>query len=57
MGQDQDAVVLAPYTTVMERLLAVTYFAGVFASALTEDMTDYTTDEISTILRPQPHLH
>lgn len=25
MGQDQDAVVLAPYTTVMKRLLAVTY--------------------------------
>ena len=51
MGQDQDAVVLAPYTTVMKRLLAVTYLQGVFASALTEDMTDYATDEISTILR------
>ena len=45
MGQDQDAVVLAPYTTVMKRLL------GIFASALTEDMTEYATDEISTILR------
>ena len=37
--------------TVMKRLLAVTYLQGVFASALTEDMTDYATDEISTILR------
>ena len=35
----------------MKRLLAVTYLQGVFASALTEDMTDYATDEISTILR------
>ena len=49
MGQDQDAVVLAPYTTVMKRLLAVTYLQGIFASALTEDMTEYATDEISTI--------
>ena len=51
MGQDQDAVVLAPYTTVMKRLLAVTYLQGVFASALTEDMTDYATEEITEILR------
>ncbi|WP_455592978.1 ABC transporter permease [Bacteroides sp.] len=51
MGQDQDAVVLAPYTTVMKRLLAVTYLQGIFASALTEEMTDLATDEISTILR------
>ena len=52
MGQDQDAVVLAPYTTVMKRLgLPLRICRGVFASALTEDMTDYATDEISTILR------
>ena len=46
MGMDQDDVVLAPYTTVMKRLLAVTYLQGIFASALTEDMTDNATDEI-----------
>lgn len=51
MGQDQDAVVLAPYTTVMKRLLAQTYLQGIFASAIAEDMTDLATDEISTILR------
>jgi putative ABC transport system permease protein len=51
MGQDQDNIVLAPYTTVMKRLLAVTYLQGVFASALTEDMTEYATDEITEILR------
>ena len=46
MGMDQDDVVLAPYTTVMKRLLAQTYLEGIFASAISEDMTDYATDEI-----------
>lgn len=53
MGMDQDDIVLAPYTTVMKRLLAVTYLEGIFASALSEDMTDYATEEISEILRRQ----
>lgn len=53
MGMDQDDIVLAPYTTVMKRLLAVTYLQGIFASALSEDMTDYATEEISEILRRQ----
>ncbi|MCD8287558.1 MAG: ABC transporter permease [Porphyromonadaceae bacterium] len=56
MGQDQDDIVLAPYTTVMKRLLAVTYLQGIFASALSEDMTDYATDEITTILRREHKL-
>ena len=51
MGMDQDAVVLAPYTTVMKRLLAQTYLEGIFASALTEDMTDNASEEITEILR------
>ncbi len=56
MGMDQDDIVLAPYTTVMKRLLAVTYLQGIFASALTEDMTDYATDEVSRILRREHKL-
>ena len=51
MGMDQDDIVLAPYTTVMKRLLAQTYLEGIFASALSEDMTDYATDEVTTLLR------
>ena len=51
MGMDQDDVVLAPYSTVMKRLLAQTYLSGIFASALTEDMTDNATNEITEILR------
>ena len=56
MGQDQDAVVLAPYTTVMKRLLAVTYLQGIFTSALSEDMTDQATEEITALLRSNHKL-
>ena len=56
MGMDQDDVVLAPYSTEMKRLLAQTYLSGIFASALTEDMTDEAVDEITTILRREHKL-
>ncbi len=56
MGMDQDDIVLAPYSTVMKRMLAVTHFNGIFASALSEDMTDYATSEIRTILRREHKL-
>ena len=56
MGMDQDDVVLAPYSTVMKRLLAQTYLSGVFASALTEDMTEEAVDEITNILRREHKL-
>lgn len=56
MGMDQDDVVLAPYSTVMKRLLAQTYLSGIFASALTEDLTDEAVDEITTILRREHKL-
>lgn len=56
MGMDQDDIVLAPYTTVMKRLLAVTYLQGIYASALSEDMTDYAIEEITNILRREHKL-
>ena len=56
MGMDQDDIVLAPYSTVMKRMLAVTHFNGIFASALSEDMTDYATSETRTILRREHKL-
>lgn len=56
MGMDQDDVVLSPYTTVMKRLLAQTYLSSIFASALTEDMTEEAVDEITNILRREHKL-
>ncbi len=56
MGMDQDDIVLAPYTTVMKRMLAQTYLSMIYASALSEDMTDEATTEVETILRREHKL-
>ena len=51
MGMDQDDLVLAPYTSVMKRILAQTYLNGIQCSAVREGVTDKATEEISNILR------
>ncbi|GAY28275.1 ABC transporter permease [Prevotella sp. MGM1] len=51
MGMDQDDLVLAPYTSVMKRILAQTYLSGIQCSAITEEATEYATSEIREILR------
>ncbi len=56
MGQDQDDVVLAPYTSVMKRILAIDYLQGLFASAVDEDRTDETIDQITEVLRTRHKL-
>ena len=53
MGMDQDDVVLAPYTTVMKRILAIDYLQGLYASAVDESQTDETIESITEVLRAQ----
>ena len=51
MGMDQDNYVLAPYTTVMKRILAQNYLSQIIASAVTEGVTEQATAEMTAILR------
>lgn len=51
MGDDQDDIVLAPYTTIQKRFLGITYFNMMFASATSEEESELAATEITYILR------
>ncbi len=51
MGQDQDDLILAPYTTVQRRLAAIDYINGIYASAITEEKSAKAIAEITETLR------
>lgn len=55
-GMDQDNVIIAPYTTVMKRVLAQTYLSSINCSALTEEMTDNAISELTQIIRSNHKL-
>lgn len=51
MGMDQDNLIITPYTTVMKRILAVTYLQEIVCSALSEEYADEAISEITDVLR------
>ena len=50
-GMDQDNVIISPYTTVMKRIAAQTYFSSIVCSAITEELSDAAIEELTQILR------
>ena len=55
-GMDQDNVVIAPYTTVMKRIAAQTWFSSIVCSAITEDLSDAAIEELTQMLRDNHKL-
>jgi putative ABC transport system permease protein len=55
-GQDQDDIIIAPYTTVQKRILAIPYIQNIYASAKDENSSALATAEITDILRASHKL-
>lgn len=55
-GMDQDNVMIAPYTTVMKRIAAQTFFSSIVCSAITEELSDAAIEELTQILRQNHKL-
>jgi putative ABC transport system permease protein len=51
MGDDQDDIVFAPYTTIQKRFLGINYFNMLYASATSEEESELAATEITYILR------
>ncbi|MDY6326094.1 MAG: ABC transporter permease [Bacteroidales bacterium] len=51
MGEDQDDIVFAPYTTIQKRFSGINYFNMIFASATSEEESEMAATEITYILR------
>lgn len=55
-GQDQDDILIAPYTTIQKRILATIYYQNIYASAANEQVTDAAVSEMTQILRDSHRL-
>ena len=55
-GMDQDNVMIAPYSTVMKRIAAQTFFSSIVCSAVTEELSDAAIDELTALLRSNHKL-
>ena len=51
MGEDQDNIVLLPYTTVQKRMLGIDYIHTIMMSASSEEEADEAVEEIKKLLR------
>jgi putative ABC transport system permease protein len=52
-GQDQDDLLISPYTTVQRRFLAIDYVQGIYTSAISEEKTQDAIAELQAVMRKQ----
>lgn len=52
-GQDQDDIIIAPYTAVQKRILAQTYLQSIVASSLNEENSEAAVNEIKAVMEAQ----
>jgi putative ABC transport system permease protein len=52
-GQDQDDIIIAPYTAVQKRILAQTFLQSIVASSLSEENSEQAVNEIKSIMEVQ----
>jgi putative ABC transport system permease protein len=57
MGSDQDDIIFAPATTVLDRLVGGIYINYIQASALSTDQIDAAQQQLTTIMRDAHHLN
>lgn len=51
MGDDQDDILIMPYTTVQKRILGIDFVHMIMGSAVSEDVADKAVEEIEVLLR------
>jgi putative ABC transport system permease protein len=56
MGQDQDDLIMAPYTTVQKRILAITHIQSIAASAASEALNGAAIEQMTASLRQSHKL-
>jgi putative ABC transport system permease protein len=55
-GQDQDDLVIAPYTTIQKKLLGITYIQQVYVSAANSDDVERVAVEITRLMRQRHRI-
>jgi putative ABC transport system permease protein len=55
-GQDQDDIILAPYTTVQKRITATHYLQSIYISAASESVSAAATEQVRKVIRANHKL-